>query len=55
MLHIKFRGNRSSGSLAVFKAFDYIRAWRPALPCDHDTVNKFSFPLPREIPHIIWL
>ena len=40
----------------IFEVFlPVIWAWRPSLSCDLDAANKFSFPLPKEAPHKIWL
>ena len=56
MIHTKFRKNRPAGSgeedfLRVFT----IWAWRPSWSFDPDAANKFSFLLPKEAPHKIWL
>ena len=37
-----------------FEGFLPYRAWQPSWPCDLDTANKLSFPLPKEAPHKIW-
>ena len=54
MLHTKFCGNRPAGS-GFLKGFYLIWAWRPSWSCDPDAANKISFPLPKEVPHKIWL
>ena len=55
MLHIKFRGNRPTGSGEedFLKGFYHIRAWRPSWSCDQNPMNILSFPLPMEAPHTI--
>ena len=58
MLHAKFQDHRTSGSGEedFFKVFtDHIWAWRPSWSCDLDNLYKLSFPLPKEVPHKIWL
>ena len=57
MLHTEFRVNRPAGSgeEEFLKGFHHIWAWRPSWSRDPDAVNKFSFPLPKEAPHKIWL
>ena len=56
MLHTKFRGN---GQLVpekkIFEGFYHIWASRPSWSCDPDTVNKLSFPLPKEAARKNWL
>ena len=57
MLHAKFQDHRTlgSGEEDFFKGFYHIRAWQPSWPCDLDHLYKVLFPLPKEVPHIIWL
>ena len=39
----------------ILKGSYHVWAWRPSWSCDPDVANKFSFPLPKEAPHKIWL
>ena len=56
MLHAKFRGDRPADSGEdFFKVLYHIWAWRASWSCDPDDANNFSFPLPKEAPHKIWL
>ena len=60
MLHAKFHGNRPPVSEKIFEEFLPYMAWRPSgsqpsCSCDPYGVNKFSFPLPKEALHKIWL
>ena len=56
MLHINFRGNRSTGSREDFlRVFTILWALRPFWLCDPDAANKLSFPLLKATPHKIWL
>ena len=36
------------------KGFYHIWAWRPSWSCDQDSLNKLSFPHPKESPYEIW-
>ena len=50
MLHIKFRGNQSTGSGGeFFKGFYHIWAWRPSWSCDMDHLYKLLFPRPMSL------
>ena len=57
MLHAKIRGNGTigSGEKRFLKGFYHLWAWWPSWSSDPDTMNKISFPLPKEAPHKIWL
>ena len=56
MLHAKLQDHRTSGSGEEdFQGFYHIWAWRPSWSCDLDHLYKFSFPLPKEAQHKIWL
>ena len=56
MIHTKFCGNRlASFGVEDFKGFYHIWAWRPSWLCEPDAANKFSFTIPIEAPHKIWL
>ena len=56
MLHTKFHENWPAGSGEEdFEGFYHIWAWRPSWSCDVDHLYKLSFPLPKEVPHKIWL
>ena len=37
------------------KGFNHIWVWQPSWSCNPHAANKFSFPLPKEAPHTIWL
>ena len=37
------------------QALSHILAWQPSWSCDSHAANKISFPLPKEVPHKIWL
>ena len=53
MLHTKFPGNLSTGSVEYFKGFYHTWAWPPSWSCDPDAANKLSFHLSIEAPHEI--
>ena len=56
MLHTKFQGHRPFSSREELLRFlPYIWAWWPSWSCDQDSLNKLSFPHPREAPYEIWL
>ena len=38
----------------IFKAFYYIRAWRPSWSTDRNHFSNLSFPQPKEAPYEIW-
>ena len=52
MLHTKFR--ESSGE-EIFEGFLPYMGVAAILVTNPDAANKISFPLPKEVPHKIWL
>ena len=56
MLHAKFQDHRTPGSGEEdFLGVYHIWTWRPSWSCDLDHLYKLLFPLPKEVPHKIWL
>ena len=56
MLHAKFHDHMTISSVRKdFEGFYHIWSWRPSWSYDLDYLYKFSFRLPKEAPHKIWL
>ena len=56
MLHAEIQDHRTSGSGGeYFLGFYHIWTWRPSWSCELDHLYNFSFPLPKEAPHKIWI
>ena len=56
MLHAKFQDHRTPGSGEEdFLGVYHIWAWWPSWSYDLDHLHKHLFPLPKEVPHKIWL
>ena len=55
MLHTKFQGHQSIGSVEDFYGFYHIWAWRPCWSCDPTHVYKLSFLFPLKLSYELWL
>ena len=53
MLHTKFQDHQPLDPIE--EDFYHIWAWWPSWSCDINSLNKLSFPHPKETPYKIWL